>query len=155
MSIEREKLSKAFAKSGAWLFAVGLFTGIWSAAALTGVVVVKIPHLALAAHLNGLLGGLWILAVAFTAPWLGFQLAGLRRLYALINIACWGNWLITLIASVVGVTGLNFVGELKNDSVAVLLQIFVVLPSLVGAGVWVRGFYIPIQLEPKRGDINL
>ena len=52
-----DALRRRASASGAILFALGMLTGLWSAAALTGKVKVGIPHLALAAHLNGLLGG--------------------------------------------------------------------------------------------------
>jgi hypothetical protein len=44
--------------AGALLFFIGMLTGLWAGVALTGKVKVGIPHLALAAHLNALLGGL-------------------------------------------------------------------------------------------------
>ncbi len=125
---------------GAWLFAVGLITGFWAAVVLTEKVKVPIPRLALAAHLNGLLGGLWLIAVASTLDFLRYGEQGLRRLTWLVAIAAWGNWLITLIASVLGVRGLEYTGDPANNTIAALLQAFVVLPSLVGAGVWALGF---------------
>jgi len=61
-----ERLQHRVAQLGAWLFAVGLLTGLWAGVVLTGTIVVPIPRLALAAHINGLLGGLWLIAVAAT-----------------------------------------------------------------------------------------
>src|SRR6266508_957817 len=49
--------------AGAWLFAVGMVTGVWAAIVITGKIAVDLPRLALAAHLNALLGGLWMIAV--------------------------------------------------------------------------------------------
>lgn len=125
---------------GATLFAIGLFTGLWSAAALSGVVILRIPRLALAAHLNALLGGLWCIAVAFTFPMLRYSALQLRRLTLLVVVPAWANWLITLIASFAGENGLQYRGEWKNDAIAFGLQVLVVLPSLVGGIYWVRGF---------------
>ena len=42
-------------------------------------------------------------------------------------------------ASVLGVTGLEYTRDPANNAVAALLQIVVVLPSLVGAGAWAWG----------------
>jgi hydroxylaminobenzene mutase len=119
---------------------VGLLTGLWVGATATGKVIVAIPHLALSAHLNALFGGLWLIAVAFSLEFSNYSESQVKRLYLLVTVACWSNWFITLIASFLGVRGLSFTGDRDNDTIAVLLQIFVVLPSLIGAVYWVRGF---------------
>jgi hydroxylaminobenzene mutase len=127
-------------RAGAWLFAVGLVTGFWVALVVTEKVVVAIPRLALAAHLNGLLGGLWLIAVAATLDRLRYGLAGRTRLAIFVVIATWANWLFTLIASVLGVRGLDYTADMRNNAIAMLLDTFVVLPSLVGAFAWAWGF---------------
>jgi hydroxylaminobenzene mutase len=128
------------AQAGAWLFAVGLLTGLWAGVVLTEQVVVRVPRLALAAHLNGLLGGLWLLAVAWSLDFLRYGERGRRRLAWLVAVPAWANWLITLVASVLGVRGLAYTSELSNNIVAALLQGLVVLPALIGAGAWAWGF---------------
>src|SRR5881409_652818 len=90
-------LQQRTARAGAWLFAVGLLTGLWAGVVLTGKVVVAIPRLALAAHLNGILGGLWLIAVAATLDRQRYGLAGRRRLALFVIVATWSNWLVTLI----------------------------------------------------------
>lgn len=127
-----------------------MVTGIWAAAALTGKVRVGIPHLALAAHLNGLLGGLWLVAVAWTFDFLSYDAKGLRRLAYVVAVAAWANWLVTLIASFFGVNGLEYTGAPDNDTVAFLLQTLVVIPTLIGAGLWAWGF----KGREKRGTRN-
>jgi len=125
---------------GALLFTVGLFTGLWTAAALTGGVTLKIPHLALATHLNGLFGGLWMLAVAFTFPFLKFDRGQLIKLSVLVGVACWANWGLTFYASWLGENGLSSGGSRANDILGVALKLFVVAPSLVGGVYWMMGF---------------
>lgn len=134
-----DTLRQRLAWAGAWLFAVGMVTGLWAAAVLTEKVVVTIPRLALAAHLNGLLGGLWLIAVASTLDMLRYGPLGRMRLAWLVAVPAWANWLITLIASVLGVTGLEYTGDIANDVIAALLHSLVVLPSLVGAAAWAWG----------------
>lgn len=134
------KRQRALALCGALLFAVGMVFGLWAGAALSGVVALKLPRLALAVHLNGLMGGLWLLAVAFTFPFLAYGDIQLRRLALLVAVPAWANVFITLAASVVGYSGLGYNGIAANDTIAALLQLFVVLPSLVGSVYWVRGF---------------
>jgi (hydroxyamino)benzene mutase len=133
-------LRRRLARAGATLFAIGLVTGLWSAAALTGKVKVDEPHLALAAHLNALLGGLWILGLAFTLEYMSYAARARRTLAVLTLASAWGNWLITLVASVLGRKGLEYNADAKNNLVAVLLQVVVVLPGLVGGVMWAWGF---------------
>jgi hydroxylaminobenzene mutase len=135
-----DPLQRRLAWAGAWLFAVGMVTGVWAAIVITEKITVELPRLALAAHLNALLGGLWLIAVAATLDMLRYGEAGRRRLAWVVMIPAWGNWLITLIASVLGVTGLEYTrGDPTNNAVAALLHSVVVLPSLVGAAAWAWG----------------
>jgi hydroxylaminobenzene mutase len=138
-----DPLRRRLAFNGAVLFTVGIVTGLWSAVALAGKVTVGIPHLALAAHLNGLLGGLWLVAIAFTLPFLSYGDRGKRWLSRTALLATYANWLVTLLASVLGVRGIDYTGDHANDFIAVLLQAFVVLPSFAACGFWVWGFRKP------------
>jgi len=134
------ELRRRLARAGATLFAVGLVTGLWSAVALTGQVKVEVPRLALAAHLNALLGGLWILGVAFTLEYMSYAARGRRALALFTLLPAWGNWLVTLIASVVGRRGLEYNADARNNVIAALLQAIVVLPGLIGGVMWAWGF---------------
>src|SRR5262245_41909842 len=122
---------------GVALFGTGMFTGIWAAAALTGKVKVGIPYLALAAHINALLGGLWLLGLASTLESLSYGNRGRRRLSIVTMIPAWGNWAVTLVASFLGVRGLEFTGDSANNAIAGLLQALVVVPTLVAVVAWV------------------
>jgi short subunit fatty acids transporter len=57
---------------------------------------------------------------------------------------------VTLIASFFGVNGLEYTGARANDVVAFLLQTLVVIPTLIGAGLWAWGF----KSREKRGTKN-
>ncbi len=70
-------IRKRLASAGALLFLVGMLTGLWAAAALSETVVVPLPRIALVAHLNALLGGLWLLAVAWSFEFLHYSDRGL------------------------------------------------------------------------------
>ncbi|MBA3320603.1 MAG: hypothetical protein H0T45_04035 [Pyrinomonadaceae bacterium] len=133
-------LTKKLAAAGALLFFIGMITGIWAAAVLTGKVVVGMPRLALAAHLNGLLGGLWLLAVAWSLQFLHYGEKGLRRLALGVAVPAYANWLVTLVASFLGVNGLDYTDNLANNVIAALLQSLVVLPTLIASGFWAWGF---------------
>jgi len=136
---ELEPVRRRLAAAGAWLFAVGMVTGLWAAAVLTEHVTVGLPRLALAAHLNALLGGLWLVLVASTLDMLRYGDVGRRRLAWVVSVPAWANWFVTLIASVLGVTGLQYTHDTANNAVAALLHSLVVLPSLVGAFAWAFG----------------
>lgn len=135
-----QALRADLARAGAWLFAAGMVTGLWAAVVLTETVKVPIPRLALAAHLSAILGGLWLIALGSTIDHLRYAERGRRRLARLIVLAAWANWAITLVASLLGVRGLEYTRDVANNTVALLLQLFVVLPSLVGAAAWAWGF---------------
>ena len=126
--------------AGALLFFVGMLTGLWTAVALSGTVVIAMPRVALIAHLNALLGGLWLLAVASTFEFLHYGEKGLRRLAIGVGLPAWSNWFVTLIASFLGVTGLTYTGNRANDIIAFLLQALVVVPTLIACAFWVWGF---------------
>src|SRR2546426_415695 len=98
-------LKRRLQQMGAILFGLGMFTGIWSASALTGKVVVAIPHLALAAHLNALFGGLWLIGLSVTLDSLHYGERGRRRLAMLTLIPAFGNWDVTLVASFLACAG--------------------------------------------------
>jgi hydroxylaminobenzene mutase len=135
-----DPLARRVAGRAALLFAIGMVTGLWSGIALSGKVAVAIPRLALAAHLNALMGGFWLLGLAFTLPMLGYSEKGKERLAKLSLVPTYGNWLVTLIASFVGVRGIAFTGEHANDVIAVLLLAVVVVPSLMATFAWAWGF---------------
>jgi hydroxylaminobenzene mutase len=134
------ELRRRLARAGATLFAVGLATGLFSALALTGQVKVGEPHLALAAHVNALLGGLWLLGLGFTLEYLHYRERGLRALAWLTLLPAWGNWLVTLVASFVGRRGIELNHDARNNVIALLLQVIVVLPGLAAAIMWAWGF---------------
>jgi hypothetical protein len=140
MTEESMAVRRALAASGAVLFGIGMVTGLWLAAAATGDFPALTRQLARGAHLNGLLGGLWMIAMAWTFDFLRYESKGLRRLSWLVGIASWANWLVTLIASFLGVSGLQYTGDLRNNVIAALLQTLVVLPTLIACFFWAWGF---------------
>lgn len=133
-------LRRTLTARGAALIAVSMVTGLWTAAALTQKFGIGDGRLALAAHLNALIGGLWLIAVAASLEYLHYAETGRRRLAALITLTVWANWFVTLIASFLKVNGLDYNSDPKNNAIAFLLQTLVVLPGLVGSIAWAWGF---------------
>jgi hydroxylaminobenzene mutase len=136
-----DTLRRRLAQLAALLFALGMVTGLWAGLVLSDKVKVAIPHLALASHLNALLGCFWLLGVSYTVPMLSFGERGKMRLAILTLVPAYGNWFVTLVASVLGARGLEFTGNGSNDLVAVLLQVVVVLPTLAACSGWCWGLF--------------
>ena len=140
-------LQRALMARGAVLFFLGLLTGVWAGAVLTQGralgLTLGTPHyerLALASHLNGLLGCFWILAVALTIEHTSLGVGAKLWLARLVTLVNYANWSITLLASILDVRGLELVsGDPKNNAVAVLLLAGVVLPGLAAAALWAWG----------------
>ena len=62
---------KVAARNAALLLLVGLLTGGYVSAAMTGKISAD-PHMALAAHLNCLLGAFWLLGMGWSLPMLRY-----------------------------------------------------------------------------------
>src|SRR5437868_6705599 len=95
-----EPLARTLYARGAVLFLIGLFTGIYAGFAQTGQIALEGfgPMLALASHLNGLFGGLWLVAVGATMRASSLGEAGKRWLARLVTLVTYANWGVTLIA---------------------------------------------------------
>ena len=134
------KPARDLTRNAAILMAVGLLTGLFVAAAMTGKVNAD-PHAALASHLNALLGSFWMVGVAYSIPMLRYGEVGLKRLVWITTIPNFSNWIVTAIKAFLRVPGVDYVGEGNNDFIFGLLTALVVLPSFLAAGAWVYGFY--------------
>ena len=132
-------VQKRLGSAAAVLMLLGLLTGGFAAAAMTGQIVAD-AHAALAAHLNAVMGCFWIAAVAFTLPMTRYGQKGQRALGWLTIAPNYSNWLITILKAKWKVAGVGLTGDSHNDIVFVLLNVFVVVPSLAAAGMWAYGF---------------
>lgn len=130
---------RRLAAAAAILLALGLLTGGLVGLAMTGDVHAD-PGSALAAHLNALLGSFWMLGVAWTLPMLSYGEAGRRVLTWLVIVPNYANWAVTAVKSLLFVKAVGLDGTPTNDTVFVILNAFVVLPSLIAAGAWAWGF---------------
>jgi (hydroxyamino)benzene mutase len=131
-------VARLLARAAAWLVLLGLLTGLYVSAAMTG----KVPadaHAALASHLNALLGAFLLLGVAVTLPLVRYGPAGQRRMAWAFIVANFANWLVTAIKAWLHVSGVDLTGQAANDAIFVALTLTVVLPGLGGAVAWVHG----------------
>jgi hydroxylaminobenzene mutase len=131
--------ARLLAHAAAWLVLLGLLTGGYVAAAMTG----KVPAdgaMALASHLNALMGAFLMLGVAWTLPMLSYGPTGQARLAWGFIVANFANWFVTGVKAWLRVPGVDATGEPVNDAVFGVLTLSVVLPALAAAGAWVYGF---------------
>ncbi len=131
--------ARRMAHAAAWLMLLGLLTGVYVSSAMTGKVPAD-PHMALAAHLNALMGCFFLLGVAWTLPMLHYGPVGQQRLAWVVIVANYANWAVTCVKAWLRVAGVDFIGEPANDAIFVTLTATVVLPALGAAGAWVYGF---------------
>ncbi len=131
--------ARLMAHASAWLMLLGLLTGGYVSSAMTGKIPAD-PHMALAAHLNALLGTFFLLGVAWTLPMLRFGPVGQQRLAWLVIVANFANWAVTGVKALLHVKGVDFIGEPANDAIFLTLTATVVVPALAAAGAWVYGF---------------
>ncbi len=130
--------SARLAAWGALLFLLGAVTGGYGASAMAGWISADV-HMALGAHVNGLLGGLWLAALGWSLAFVRLSDGQLRAMALTAIVAAYANWFITGLKALWGVHGVVFGGSTANDLVAVGLHVFVVLPTLVSASLWAWG----------------
>ena len=65
--------------------------------------------------------------------------AGRGRLANAVIVVGWANWAITFVKAFLNVRGLDLSGGGANVAVALLLQVFVVIPALVASFAWAWG----------------
>jgi hydroxylaminobenzene mutase len=133
---------RTLAVATAWLLMLGVFTGFFAAAAMSGQINAD-GHAALASHLNALLGAFWMHAVAWSMPLLRYGAVGQRRLAWLVIIPNFANWIVTAAKALLKVSGIAHTGEPKNDAILMALGALVVVPSIAAAVGWVAGFRNP------------
>lgn len=133
------KHSFLLAKSGAILILLGLLSGALVAFAMTGQIDADAGS-ALAAHLNAIIGGLLLFGVAYTIPMLCYDNKWKSRLSWLMIVGNFANFIITSIKSFLHVLGVGITADSTNNIVYFGLTLFVVLPSIIAAVIWVLGF---------------
>ncbi|CAN5152133.1 hypothetical protein BH11MYX1_BH11MYX1_04110 [soil metagenome] len=138
MILMADRLQRRTAAAGAVLLVIAFLTGILLAQAQSQKIDADVSEV-VAAHLNALLGGLWLLALAATLPWLRFGPTGRKRIATVTALAAYANWLVTTVKSFLHVPGVDLDGRKSNDAVFVALTVLVVIPSFVASIVWVYG----------------
>lgn len=127
-------------------YVLALLTGGLAAFALSGQLGAADGRIMLGAHVTAITGTLIMLGVAYTMPMLHYGPVGRSRVALGFLIATYSNWIISSGKAFLFVHGVGATGQLSNDVVFGLLNVFVVAPSLVAAVAWALGLR-----EPSRG----
>jgi hydroxylaminobenzene mutase len=135
-------LQRQTAAAGAALLVLAFATGVLLGAVMTHKVSADV-HEIVAAHLNAVLGSLWLFALAYTLPMLRFGELGTRRLVLATAVPAYMNWLVTTIKAFLHVSGVDVTGDRVNDAVFATLGVFVVGPSFGAAIAWTYGLLGP------------
>jgi hypothetical protein len=136
---EPSPVQRTLGLAAASLMLVALLTGIYAAAGMTAKIHVD-GHTALASHLSALMGTFLLGTVGWTMPMLRYGEPAKRRLAMVLIVASFANWLITAVKAALFVAGIDLQGKAANDVVFGVLQVFVVVPMIGAAIVWVLGF---------------
>jgi large-conductance mechanosensitive channel len=131
-------LQRRTAAAGVALLVLAFGTGVLLAAAMTKTVDADV-HEIVAAHLNAVLGALWLIALALTLPMLSYGPVGRVLLVLGTALPAYANWLVTAVKAFFHVTGVALDGNRANDAVFATLGVFVVLPSFGAAIAWLVG----------------
>jgi len=137
----QQSIEHLLIKSAALLLLLALLTGFYISAAAMKLVDANVS-MALSAHLNALLGSFWILGVAYSLKYCHLNHQQLARMSYLIIIANYSNWFITAVKAYLNVSAISWIaGQWSNNLVLVGLTLLVVLPSLIGALLWVSALF--------------
>lgn len=133
-----ESLSFFIVRFAVWLILIGLLTGLFVGFAMTGTIEAD-GSAFVAAHLNALMGSFILFGLAYSMPFLKYEhkyKKNIAYLFILSNIA---NWLITFIKAFLDVKGIEITENPQNNIIHICLILFVVLPSITGAVMWLNG----------------
>ena len=133
-----EHMQHRLAKSAGVLILLGILTGFLIAASATGQLSSNVDMM-VAAHLNALLGGFWLLGVGWSLPFCTLSSMQQQWMVRLLICCNYANWFWTAVKSFFHVHAISFDSSIPNNVIFVALSIFVVIPALLGAVLWVWG----------------
>lgn len=133
---------RMLAFSGASLMVASLLVGILAAGAMSGTLPVD-GRMLLGAHLTGLMGVFFLFALAWSLPMVRYGQVGQSRLVWAVMTANWANLIIGTAKAPFGVHGVGYTEGAANNLVFVLLNVFVVVPTIAAAAAWAFGLRAP------------
>lgn len=133
-----DAIARQLALNAALLMFVGLLTGALLGFAMMDQLPMDVGML-VGAHLNGLIGGLWLCAVAWSLPLVQLSPARLTLMTRLFLVSLWANWAVTLAKAIPAVHGVGINDDPLNNAVFGILTLTVVGPALGACGLWAWG----------------
>jgi (hydroxyamino)benzene mutase len=133
-----DAIARRLAFHAALLMLVGLLTG----GAVGFAMMDQLPvdaRMMLGAHLNGLIGGLWLCAVAWSLKFSTLSEERASGMAWLFIGSVWANWAVTAAKSIPAVHGVGINDDPVNNAVFGVLTLTVVLPALAACGLWAWG----------------
>lgn len=140
--------ARRLAFAAALLFFIGGLNGIPLALAMTGKLAAD-PEALIGAHLNSFLGSLWLLGLGWSLKFVSLKESATKLLIGATLISAYGNWIVTTIKAFLHVKGVEFNDDGANNIIAAALQLFVVVPTLIGGGLWVWGLKGARDTSPR------
>lgn len=125
-------------KAAAWLLFLSFLSGFYLAAVVTGQVDAD-AHAAAMAHISGIFGALILFALGWSQSMLQLSSGQQKLQIGSLVVACFGNWAITLLKSAFKVSAIGFNDDPINNFIFCSLFVVVVIPSMMGSGLWVWG----------------
>jgi hypothetical protein len=125
---------------GALMLFAGMVYGLYVALVMTG----DLPghaEIALGAHLNALFGALWLLGMGWSLRFVVLSERLLRIAIWSTLIGAWANWIISALKAFSGDVAISFSGVGSNDVLFAARIFLVIIPCLLGPGLWVWGLH--------------
>jgi hydroxylaminobenzene mutase len=124
---------------GIALFLLGLITGLVQQA-------LRNPRMGLSAHLEGVMNGTFLLALAAVWPKLRLSERLATLAYRTVLVGTYGNWVVTMFAAILGTAAMTPIASAGYkatkglDSVVTIGLVLVGLAVLTASGILLSGF---------------
>jgi hypothetical protein len=143
-------VQRHLARAAAVLLLLGFLTGGLAPQAMTGKIDAD-ARVLLVSHTNALLGGLLLLGLGWTLPFVRANKRTLVRISALFAVSNYANWLLTGIKAFLHVSGVDHTGQARNDVMFGLLAALVVVPSFAASIEWLIGLFRQVATGSGEG----
>jgi (hydroxyamino)benzene mutase len=133
------ELDRQLAWHGIAVFLLGLLTGL-------GLQALPNPRMGLAAHLEGVMNGTFLLALAAAWPKLRLSSRLSSLAYRTVLVGTYGNWAATLLAAILGTAAMTpiasagFRAAQWQETLITFSFVLVGLAMLVASGILLLGF---------------
>ena len=132
------RCERRLAFHGALMMFLGMVYGLYVALVMTGAAPGH-PEIALGSHLNAIFGALWLLCMGWSLKLTSLSPRLLQLAVRSTLIGAWANWIISALKAFTGDVAISFSGVSTNDALFTARIVLVIIPCLVGPGIWAWG----------------